>query len=207
MITGHVINLARRPDRWKRIKEHWADIKTVKLERFEAYTGNPTYIALIKSQKTIVQKAKDDNEPYVLIMEDDATHEADFDNRFTAILEWLQTHDNWDMFYGGHTFSEYTGIIDEDLKLISGSWFTCHFIIIKNTVYDRFLNWEPNEPCDVYFRNLDIIRVATIPTLSRQMISYSDLQYNMADYKRHFDDSDNLLTRKFNEDPKKSKSN
>jgi GR25 family glycosyltransferase involved in LPS biosynthesis len=199
-MIGYVINLARRPDRWVKMQEHWKDIKSVKLQRFNAITGNPTYIALVRSQQAIVRQAKQNNEPYVLIMEDDATHEAGFDERFPSILQWLDTHDNWDMFYGGHTYSVFTRVMDRDLKLIQGDWYTTHFIILRQSMYDRFLDWVPNGPCDVYFRTLDIVRVGTLPMISRQMPCYSDIQYGVMDYKHFFDDSDQLLMKRFEQE-------
>lgn len=198
-IKGYVINLRRREDRWKEIQERFRLVKSIQLERFEALEGKPGWVYCGMSHKALVAAAKARGDPYVLVLEDDATAEdaAGFDLRFTRILRWLEKNpEKWDVFSGGQNLPSDRpsfhprAVIDKRLRILelADSW-CAHFVIYSSRAYDKMLEWDSKAPAEIQERDaIDVYimrnlrQITTVPYLSLQAPGSSDLMGSQWDY-------------------------
>lgn len=109
---------------------------------------NNSYNAFLCFRK-IVNIAKNCNYEHILILEDDATKELNFDEIFEKAWKDLNEHDpDWHMFYLGanHTFSPTHEITPNLLRLTcSGCW---HCVMLSNRIYDTILSLPMRDPID-----------------------------------------------------------
>ena len=104
---AYVINLDKRTDRWNQIQEKFKG-SSIELERVSAVENSDKYLACSLSQLKVVQMAKDNNMPTVLIFEDDNKPEENFDKRWQIVKKWLDNNkDKWEIFNGGGAWHQY----------------------------------------------------------------------------------------------------
>jgi hypothetical protein len=205
-ITAHVINVAERTDRWEKFLSNWKDQTTVKIEREDAFKPDGTeirdvYDAVFLKHREILTKAKERGEKYCLIMEDDAVPCKDFGERFEAIYEYLDTHqEQWDCFNGGmlSISDSIRGIVRLThlktglqpptmlLKAIRGCM--GHFLILKvDSALEKIKDWEAEDKQMYdgwYPRKLDCL--ASIPFLAIQSDGYSDASGEQREWADRF---------------------
>lgn len=87
------------------------------------------------SHKQVIQYAKNNNLEYILILEDDILFDIDMIN----VMKPIHIPKNFDMFYLGYHVNRGSRIGDQMLKIDSS--LTTHAYIMKNTVYDLFLDY------------------------------------------------------------------
>lgn len=92
-----------------------------------------------ESHKKVIQHAKDNNLEYILVLEDDIV----FDVGRIQNMSPIHIPENFDMFYLGYHINRGTRIGDKLLHIESS--LTTHAYIIRNTVYDLFLNYIDEE--------------------------------------------------------------
>jgi GR25 family glycosyltransferase involved in LPS biosynthesis len=204
-IDVYIINLKYRKDRWVLIESHLNETSHILNPiRIEACEGKPGWIYCALSHLKIIKNAKDLNLPFVIVMEDDTIiTDENFDMRFSNIIEYLKTNDTWDIFNGNPSnmiksnWGDSIKIIDKTNLIISykhGS--TSNFIIYRNTVYDKLLNFEGKYldiienknyndnvkadgtnilAIDVLFNQEGINSITSYPYLTNQRQSYSDI--------------------------------
>src|SRR5437870_4024778 len=105
------INLDTRPDRWERITARFAEHGINQVVRFPAIDGKRTEIppvwhnspgayGCLRSHLEVIEQARRDAKPSVLIFEDDTVLAPEFSSRFADYVKQLP--DDWDMvFFGG----------------------------------------------------------------------------------------------------------
>ncbi len=91
------------------------------------------------SHKKVIQYAKNNNLEYILVIEDDIV----FDMNSIQNMKPIHIPKFFDMFYLGYHINRGHRVGDQILQIQSG--LTTHAYIMKNTVYDIFLNYIDQE--------------------------------------------------------------
>lgn len=199
-ITGYVINLDKRQDRWIDIQKNFGSINCVKLERFSAYCGTPGWKYCTLSHQELVRRARSRGDPLVLILEDDCMIQNidTFEIRFMSILTWLQENlDKWEVFNGGPTLwidsQKPLKVLDRNLGIVSLNWGQMsHFIIYNQKIYDKFLAHEPETEDNTIdmFLSKRTLEITSVPYLAVQKPDHSDLLGRHIDFSYVFKSSE-----------------
>jgi len=91
----------------------------------------------VLSHIEVIQKAKAQNLPCVLIFEDDVLFPLDFDSNFQECLNLLP--DDWDLFYLSGTPKLTPQPINEAINKCFGMWGTFGYMV-RESVYDFLLS-------------------------------------------------------------------
>lgn len=187
---AHVINLADRTDRWEKMKESWKD-QPITLVRRDAIKINDTdipdaYHAVFLKHREMLTTAKKLGEKHILIMEDDAAPCKDFARNWAVIKEYLDTHDDWELFNGGMLMirdcvDKIIRIDHKDKKdptMILGVWrgAMAHFLYMKvDPCLKKMEEWEADgKPMFDAWYSHKLNTLACIPYLAFQRDGYSD---------------------------------
>lgn len=209
---AYVINLDSRGDRWERIKEKFKD-SVFQLERFSAISDSVGWKGCGNSHMALIQMAKDNNLPSILIIEDDCNPSKEFNDYWPKIKKWLDANKNkWDIFIGGNTYygSVFTSSNDKqtntiqpvctikpDIKLYYTKLLCLHFYYLNGSVYDSFLEWkkdiDKNGAVDIWPNTMKMKIISCIPFIASQNEDYSNINNVIANYKLMFETSENLI--------------
>ena len=187
--TMHCVNLECRPDRWEQtVKEFEKLGPEYTLNRFDAIRDVKNPVAgTAKSFMTLIQMAKDQGMPAILVGEDDMTLYSKSAEMWEKSI--LELPDNWDILSGGMYYTQNRQKVSNTLCKVED--FACmHFICIRNTCYDKILSYSKD---NMGRRHIDrfIGKIATQkklniyltwPMISRQRASYSDLKKRDVNY-------------------------
>lgn len=191
-----LINLDRREDRKKYIFStfHNWPTKILRVSAIEPPVGKPGWVGCAYSHIQCVKIAHREKLPWVIIMEDDcAINEGGITRLYLSILPYLWRHkDEWDIFNGGfnclHTTTQIPKVISRNIGLIEAFGYGLNFYIVNSRAYDRILNdsslIEPTEPIDVYYSKKYKTWVS-IPFITRQIVSFSDIENCVKDYSKN----------------------
>ena len=175
----YVINLLERTDRFEILKK---DFNSYNLIRVEALKHRNGKIGCFLSHQRCIEIAKSKNLPYICVIEDDCVPCENFKERLESIKQYLDTHNDWQLFIGGGCFTKENNIIKKidysAHKLVLVDLISCtHFIIYHNSVYDFFLNYP------VYKKRIAIDKcwwghlkaIVPLPFLAHQRPYYSNI--------------------------------
>lgn len=128
---------------------------------FPAIFEDIAYKGIAKAHRQIVQYAKDNNLPEVLIFEDDIqfTHKDSF-KRFLELKP-----DDYDLYLGGIYLGELNGNIVKEFTAM-------HCYMVHERFYDAFLNADPQNHIDVSLNGLGKY-VVCYPMIAIQYNGYS----------------------------------
>jgi GR25 family glycosyltransferase involved in LPS biosynthesis len=97
-------------------------------------------LGCVFSHIEVLEKAKAQQLPYVLIFEDDVTFPLDFDFRFQQCLNDLP--EDWDLFYLSGTPKNTPQRVTNNVCKVGGMWGTFGYMI-RESVYDFILmEWK-----------------------------------------------------------------
>jgi glycosyl transferase family 25 len=141
------INLNTRPDRWERITERFVEQGLNQVTRFPAVDGRNLEIppvwrysagayGCLQSHLAIIEQARKDGKPSVLIFEDDAVLAPGFASRFADYVKQLP--DDWDMLFLGGLHGEPPTKVADNVVRITHSLSTYAYAL-KHTIYDGFI--------------------------------------------------------------------
>lgn len=140
---GYCMNLDNRTDRWMQVTkdfERLSKVMNISIERVPAIAiPLKPQDGVTETVKKIIKTAKEQNLPYVLILEDDLfVIDAD------KVVKCLNNApEDWDLLSGGvYYYCQDSSFNDDWMKL--KDFCAMHFIIIKNSVYDTILNMKIN---------------------------------------------------------------
>lgn len=189
------INLDRRPDRWQRIHAELTHHKFQSVQRFSAIDGHTTDIpahwthsagayGCLRSHVQVVSEARDSGAPNVLIFEDDAVLDPEFENKFARFIE--EVPDDWDMLYFGALHKDEPIKISGHVGRITKANSTFAYAL-KHTVFDEFitLNARAEDVLDMnsYALQQRFNCYCFIPNLAWVTAEYSDVQNRL---ERHW---------------------
>lgn len=141
------INLDIRPDRWERITARFAEHGMNRVVRFPAVEGksleipsvwhnSPGAYGCLCSHLAVVEQARRDAKPSVLIFEDDAVLAPGFKAKFADYVKQLP--DDWDMVFFGGLHGEPPTKVASNVVKVSHSLSTYAYAL-KHTIYDGFI--------------------------------------------------------------------
>nr|WP_298659796.1 glycosyltransferase family 25 protein [uncultured Flavobacterium sp.] len=131
-----VINLPSRVDRRENVL---TQLNGVDFEFIDGVIDNKPLIGIAKAHLSCVQKAKDNNWPQVLIMEDDLILRPNFEKYLNECL--YNCPENWDVLLGGvYNSKQYLNYNDFWDKL--GEFRALHFYIVNQKAYDKILAYD-----------------------------------------------------------------
>ena len=210
--NAYVINLDERTDRWNKIQETFKN-RPFNIERISAVKNEIGLLGCTMSFVKAVEKAKENNLPYILIMEDDCKPKDNFDTLWPTIKDWLEKNmDKWEIFIGGNTayaFNDVSTIkplckIDENIKLYYTIISTAHFFCINSSVYDKYIDVKQYLTKELFqnqvhtsdrWPNIQKMKIVTpVPFIAIQEESYSDTTRKDENYTSMFDTSERLIS-------------
>ena len=180
MIQAYIINLEDRLDRKLHIVDEMTKLPQVSYEIVSAIRDESKTCFL--SHLKCIQRAKDNNLPYVLVLEDDAIFSEDCIEIFDRALTEIQTK-QWDMLYLGANLNSTAHSITPSLLKLSGAY-TTHAYMVHERFYDTILNLKLDFEIDVCYSKLMNENNVYMcdPIIAFQLPSYSDLQDGFRDY-------------------------
>ena len=141
------INLESRPDRWQRITARFVEQGMNRVVRFQAVDGkslaippvwnySPGAYGCLRSHLAVIEQARDEARPSIMIFEDDAVLAPGFTARFADYVKQLP--DDWDMlFFGGLHGKPLTSVAD-NVSRVTHSLSTYAYAL-RHTIYDAFI--------------------------------------------------------------------
>ena len=189
------INLDRRSNRWRRIKEELARHGFESVERFSAVDGEAiekpahwTHTAgaygCLLSHVQVVREASDSGAANVLIFEDDAVLDSEFQSKFARYIK--EVPDDWDMLYFGALHKDEPVKISEHVARITKANSTFAYAL-KSSVFDEFtaLNARAEHVLDMnsYLLQQRFNCYCFMPNLAWVEAEYSDVQNRL---ERHW---------------------
>jgi glycosyl transferase, family 25 len=189
------INLDRRPDRWQRMQTEFARHGVEGVRRFSAVDGSTVQLpanwkhtagayGCLLSHVAVVQQARELGHESVLIFEDDAVLDPEFENKFASFME--QVRSDWDMLYFGALHNDEPVKVSDHVFRISKANSTFAYAL-KHTVFDAFLelNARAEHVLDVnaYALQRRFNCYCFLPNLAWVQLEYSDVQNRL---ERHW---------------------
>jgi GR25 family glycosyltransferase involved in LPS biosynthesis len=179
-IPTYIINLKHRTDR----REH--------IEQEVLISNNYTIIEGIvdetktcfQSQKKCIQLAKENQLPYILVLEDDAIFTDDSFSILEHAFAEIQTM-QWDMFFLGANLQTLANRVSDSLLKLNGAY-AAHAYMVHERFYDTIINLPHVCEMDVHYHNLmpDHNIYMCDPMIAYQLPSHSDLQDGYRDYNQ-----------------------
>ena len=178
-INAYIINLKHRIDR----RDHMInEIKKLPVS-YQFIDGiiDETKTCF-QSQKKCIQLAKDNNLPYIMVLEDDAIFTDNCLELFKNSFEEIQNLE-WDMFFLGANLQAPATKISDTLLKLNGA-FAAHAYLVHKRFYDTIINLPHTCEMDVHYNNLMLYNNIYMcdPMIAYQKPSYSDLQNGYRDY-------------------------
>jgi glycosyl transferase, family 25 len=192
----YCMNLERRPDRWESVQKEIAKLgPEYELIRFNAIENkqlpakghSDTFISM-------VQNAKLDNQPHILIVEDDLLLHSKTAKFWESAYSKLP--DDWDILLGGCYYIKGRTDVTDGLAKVT-DFCSTHYILLNSKCYDKVISFNDN---NLKLKNIDRFMgklsakgelncYLVWPMIAKQDSGYSDLR------KRTVDDNKNTLKR------------
>lgn len=197
---AYVINLATREDRWTNFQQSIAKAApTINPMRFEAIQRKPGWIGCALSHIAIIEMAKEQNLPYVIVFEDDTSFiKPNFDSHFTKLITYLNDNNEWFIFNGNPSFCCYqpkqqVSLLHSDPNIVSFEYGkTTNFMIYSHRAYDKIIdlksryNYGGNSSqnaFDVIINNIPN-KITALPYVTSQLAGKSDIENKFINYDR-----------------------
>lgn len=189
------INLDRRPDRWQRMQTEFARHGVEGVRRVSAIDGSAVQLpanwkhtagayGCLLSHLSVVQQARELGHDSVLIFEDDAVLDPEFETKFNSFME--QVPSDWDMLYVGALHTDEPERVRDSVFRISKANSTFAYAL-NHTVFDAFLelNARAENVLDVNAYELQrrFNCYCSLPNLVWVQLEYSDVQNRL---ERHW---------------------
>ncbi len=182
------INLDRRPDRWQRMQAVFARHGIENVHRFSAVDGSAISLpanwnhtvgayGCLLSHTAVIEQARELDQESVLIFEDDAVLDPEFETKFASFM--VQVPSDWDMLYFGALHKDQPIKIRDHVHRIINANSTFAYAL-KHTVFDAFLelNRRAEHVLDVnaYALQERFNCYCFLPNLAWVQLEYSDVQ-------------------------------
>ena len=141
------INLDKRSDRWAKMRSRFAQHNIEQVVRFPALDGKtlelptswdyfPGAYGCLRSHLAVIEQARNEARPSVLIFEDDAVFDPQLNTKFTESVEQLPR--DWDMVLFGGLHGEPPRKIARNVMKVTYSLSTYAYAL-NHTIYDGFI--------------------------------------------------------------------
>lgn len=142
---------------------------------FQGLRHEVSWIGCALSYKFLLTKAREQGFENILICEDDTLFAKDFERRFSLVNEFLNTHENWDIFNGviAQILESETKLINvteyrgEEFLLINRMVSTV-FNIYNHSIYDKLVGWDyrnriqETNQIDQYIKRIANLNILTV---------------------------------------------
>jgi GR25 family glycosyltransferase involved in LPS biosynthesis len=194
----YVINLDRRPDRFKSFQKEIDKYGIKNVERFSAIDGSTISpinnklligeIGILQSHLEIIKKCREDGLNNVLIMEDDVY----FSDEILKLDEYMESVPrDWEFLYfgGNHFYGKQPELInDKIIKLNYTVALQC--VAINSSVFKVIESILPEmqKQVDTYYADLQntFNSYGVYPNIAKQVAGFSDIQNKNVDYTNFF---------------------
>jgi GR25 family glycosyltransferase involved in LPS biosynthesis len=189
------INLDRRPERRRRMKDKFEEHGIRAVRMFAALDGEsldipahwshtPGAYGCLRSHLRVVEEARGARLPSVLIFEDDAVFDPDLREKFSAYVRQLPR--DWDMLYFGALHKDELVPVSDNVVRLTRSNSTYAYAL-RDTIFDAFIELNARA-VDVLDNNSFILQerfncYCFIPHLAWVETGYSDAQRRL---ERHW---------------------
>jgi glycosyl transferase, family 25 len=141
------INLDRRPERWRRMEERFAQHGILSVIRFPAIDGlgvktpatwpySSGHYGCLQSHLAILRQARENEVPVILIFEDDCIFDPEFNKKFVSNIK--QVPADWDMLLLGGVHVEEPVKISDNVARAKMAYLT-HAYAVNHSIYDVFI--------------------------------------------------------------------
>ena len=180
-ITAYIINLKHRTDRYEHMVNEMKKLP-ISYEFVEGIIDDTK--TCFQSQKKCIQLAKENNLPYVLVLEDDAVFTDNVIEILQNTFSEIQTL-QWDMFFLGANLQKPASRISSSILKLNGAY-AAHAYMVHERFYDIILNLPHVCEMDVHYHDLMSMHNIYMcdPMIAYQLPSYSDLQDGYRDYNQ-----------------------
>ncbi len=138
------INLDRRPERWRRMEERFAQHGILSVMRFPAIDGlrvktpatwpySSGHYGCLQSHLAILRLARENEIPVILIFEDDCIFDPEFNKKFLSNIK--QVPADWDMLLFGVAHFEEPIKISDNVARAKMTYLT-HAYAVNHRIYD-----------------------------------------------------------------------
>lgn len=128
------------------------------------------------SYKFIMKKAKEQGLSDILICEDDVLFPEDFEARFSNLIQYLDTHNDWDVFQGviadvGNVEIQNVEECNEETIVYLNHMVSTVFNYYQSHMFDRVISWDETDAnqltntIDRALESKDLKVVTTVPFL------------------------------------------
>src|SRR6201988_2669088 len=141
------INLDRRPERWEQMRSKFERCDVRGVQRFAAVDGaraivpaewsdSPGAYGCLRSHLEIVEQARREGWPNVLIFEDDAALDPQLQDKFSSYFQ--QVPSDWEMLhFGAHHMAEPVGVSENVVRITSAN--STFAYALNRAVFDSFI--------------------------------------------------------------------
>lgn len=181
-IPTYIINIKHRTERYAHIVEEIKKFPILDWEVVEAVVDETK--TCFQSHLKCIRLAKQNNLPYVLILEDDAIFTESCVEVFQQVFEEANKL-GWDMFYLGANLQAPVVHTSPTIAKLSKAY-TTHAYMVHSSFYGRILSLEHTNEIDVCYSSLMLTNNVYMckPMIAYQLPSYSDLQNGFRDYNQ-----------------------
>lgn len=183
MNKAFVINLDTQQEQFEEVKKTFLRYG-ISCKRFPAIEHEKGTIGCALSHLEIIAKAKKENWPWVMVMEDDAVPREGMRD-WLFISKYLMQHlDEWDLFLGGcmgatpKAFKKIPATIIDIVECHEA--FALYFAIYNKSSYDRMLAWlnlpeklEDRKDIDAFVQDCSFRLWVSSPFIAWQKPGYS----------------------------------
>ena len=199
-MKAHVINVAKRTDRWEQFQKVWKDtgLEYVREDALvpDGRTIRNIYDAVFLKHREILQEALARGETHCLIMEDDAIPCPDWEKRFRHVRDYLDIRNDWDIFNGGmlsmrECIHKIVKIKDEGITtMVVSAVRGCmaQFVYFKIApALEKMQDWEKDgcPELDGWYPH-KLLCVASVPFIAIQSDGFSDNSNDNRKWKDRF---------------------
>jgi GR25 family glycosyltransferase involved in LPS biosynthesis len=183
-IPTYVINLKHRKDRYYHIINEITKLELSQAQIVDAIQHFNPAMGCFESHLKCIRLAKENELPYVLILEDDAIFTDNVVDILNNAFTEVQTFE-WDMFFLGANLQTRATRISDTLLKLNGAY-AAHAYFVHERFYDTILNLPKTCEIDVHYYNLMSNHNVYMcdPMIAYQLPSYSDLQNGHRDYNQ-----------------------
>lgn len=176
----YIINLPTRSDRRNHALHEVTKMPALSSTIMNGIIDNTG--TCFQSHRNCVQKAKDLDLEYIVILEDDVVFEDNCIDIFSTAFREVQKL-NWDMFYLGANLYSYAQKIGTNIVKLTGA-LCAHAYIVHNKFYDTILSLQHDKEMDTHYGELMLHHNIYMcnPMIAYQLPSHSDLQHGFRDY-------------------------
>lgn len=202
-----VINLDDEKEKFEEVKKQLVSYK-IKCYRFSAIHHPHGFVGCALSHLALIEHAKKDHWPYVMVLEDDALLRHKMEE-WSLIKKFLkQESDHWDLFIGGTTYLQpvqwkldHHKILPDGIDIVEcRDVHATHFIVYHQDSYDRILGWhdlpmplEKRPPIDVFIQESSLRTWVPIPFLASQKPRHSTVRGQRVNYESFFQQAEDYL--------------